>query len=99
MIGGQPVAVAVAHHLSAVFDGAVSSWISGMWALPIWWFLGVASMLGLAVGSDDTRPSLIADAKRAGVRQVELWALILARWAHTIGRRFPLEPLSRPRRK
>ena len=59
-IGKTTVAVAVGHHLSEAFGGAVLFVDFGMLSDPDLVAPGVASMLGLAVGSDDARPSLIA---------------------------------------
>jgi predicted ATPase len=59
-IGKTTVAVAVGHHLSAAFAGAVLVVDLGMLHEPNLVATGVASMLGLPVGADDARPSLIA---------------------------------------
>lgn len=59
-IGKTTVAVAVGHHLSAAFDGAALFVDFGMLSDPDLVVPGVASMVGLAVGSDDARPSLMA---------------------------------------
>ena len=59
-IGKTTVAIAVGHHLSAAFGGAALFVDFGMLSDPNLVAPGVASMLGLAVGSDDVRPSLIA---------------------------------------
>jgi predicted ATPase/DNA-binding winged helix-turn-helix (wHTH) protein len=59
-IGKTTVAVAVGHHLSAAFDGAALFVDFGMLSDPNLVAPGVASVLGLAVGSNDVRPSLIA---------------------------------------
>ena len=59
-IGKTTVAIAVAHHVSAAFDGAVLFVDFGMLSDPGLVAPGLASMLGLAVGSDDVRPSLVA---------------------------------------
>ena len=59
-IGKTTVAIAVGHHLSAAFDGAALFVDFGMLSDPNLVAPGVASMLGLAVGSDDVRPSLMA---------------------------------------
>jgi predicted ATPase/DNA-binding winged helix-turn-helix (wHTH) protein len=59
-VGKTTVAVAVGHHLSAAFDGAVLFVDFGMLSDPDLVASGVASMLGLAVGSSDVLPSLIA---------------------------------------
>jgi predicted ATPase/DNA-binding winged helix-turn-helix (wHTH) protein len=59
-IGKTTVAVAVGHHLSAAFDGAALFVDFGMLSDPDLVAPGVASVLGLAVGSNDVRPGLIA---------------------------------------
>ena len=59
-VGKTTVAIAVAHQLSETFAGAVLFVDLGMLSDPDLAAPGVASMLGLAVGSSDVRPSLIA---------------------------------------
>jgi len=59
-IGKTTVAIAVGNHLSGDFDGAVLFVDFGMLSDPDLVAPGLASMLGLAVGSDDVRPSLVA---------------------------------------
>jgi predicted ATPase/DNA-binding winged helix-turn-helix (wHTH) protein len=59
-VGKTTVAIAVGHHLSAGFDGAVLFVDFGMLSDPNLVAPGVASMLGLAVGSNDVLPSLMA---------------------------------------
>jgi predicted ATPase len=59
-IGKTTVAVAVGHHLSEAFDGAALFVDFGMLSDPNLVAPGVASMLGLAVGSNDVQPSLMA---------------------------------------
>jgi predicted ATPase/DNA-binding winged helix-turn-helix (wHTH) protein len=59
-IGKTTVAIAVGNHLSEDFNGGVLFVDFGMLSDPSLVAPGVASMLGLAVGSDDIRPSLIA---------------------------------------
>ena len=59
-VGKTTVAMAVGNHLSAAFDGAVLFVDFGMLSDPGLVAPGLASMLGLAVGSDDVRPSLVA---------------------------------------
>ena len=59
-IGKTTVAIAVAHHLGETFHGAVLFVDFGMLSDPNLVAPGVASMVGLAVGSDDVRPSLMA---------------------------------------
>jgi predicted ATPase/DNA-binding winged helix-turn-helix (wHTH) protein len=59
-VGKTTVAVAVGNHLSGAFSGAVLFVDFGMLSDPNLVAPGVASMLGLAVGSNDVRPSLIA---------------------------------------
>jgi DNA-binding winged helix-turn-helix (wHTH) protein len=59
-IGKTTVAIAVGHHLSEAFSGAALFVDFGMVSDPNLVVPGVASMLGLAVGSDDARPSLMA---------------------------------------
>jgi predicted ATPase/DNA-binding winged helix-turn-helix (wHTH) protein len=59
-VGKTTVAVAVGHHLSRTFDGAALFVDFGMLADPNLVAPGIASMLGIAVGSNDVRPSLMA---------------------------------------
>ena len=59
-VGKTTVALAVGNHLSGAFSGAVLFVDFGMLSDPNLVAPGVASMLGLAVGSNDVRPSLIA---------------------------------------
>jgi predicted ATPase len=59
-VGKTTVAIAVAHHLSGAFGGAALFVDFGMLSDPNLVAPGVASMLGLSVGSNDVRPSLIA---------------------------------------
>jgi predicted ATPase/DNA-binding winged helix-turn-helix (wHTH) protein len=59
-IGKTTVAIAVAHHLGGTFNGAVLFVDFGMLSDPNLVTPGVASMVGLAVGSDDVRLSLMA---------------------------------------
>lgn len=59
-VGKTTVATAVAHHLSPSFSGAVLFADYGMLSDPGLVPAGIASMLGLSVGSNDVRPSLIA---------------------------------------
>ncbi|MFT2211043.1 ATP-binding protein [Rhizobium giardinii] len=59
-VGKTTVATAVAHHLAPTFNGAVLFADYGMLSDPGLVAAGIASMLGLPVGSDDVRPSLIA---------------------------------------
>jgi predicted ATPase len=59
-IGKTTVAVPVGHHLSAAFDGAALFVDFRMLGDPDLVVSGVASMLGLTVGSDDVRPILMA---------------------------------------
>ncbi|HWZ71448.1 MAG TPA: winged helix-turn-helix domain-containing protein [Casimicrobiaceae bacterium] len=59
-VGKTTVAVAVAHHLMAVFAGSVLFVDFGMLSDPKLVPTVVASMLGLSVQSDDATPSLIA---------------------------------------
>ncbi len=59
-IGKTTVAVAVGHHLSEAFNGAVLFVDFGMLSDPNLVAPGVASMLGLAVSSNDALPSLMA---------------------------------------
>ena len=59
-IGKTTVAIAVGHRLSAAFGGAALFVDFGMLSDPNLVVPGVASMLGLAVGSDDVRPGLMA---------------------------------------
>src|SRR5882757_1697681 len=59
-VGKTTVAIAVAHHLSGTFNGAVLFVDFGMLSDPDLVAPGVASMLGLAVGSSDVVPSLMA---------------------------------------
>src|SRR5229473_2358469 len=59
-VGKTTVAVAVGNHLSGAFNGAVLFVDFGMLSDPKLVAPGVASMLGLAVGSNDVRPSLMA---------------------------------------
>jgi predicted ATPase/DNA-binding winged helix-turn-helix (wHTH) protein len=59
-VGKTTVATAVAHHLSPSFSGAVLFADYGMLSDPGLVPAGIASMLGLSVGSNDVRPTLIA---------------------------------------
>ena len=59
-VGKTTVAIAVAHHLCESFDGAVLFVDFGMVSDADLVAPGVASMLGLTVGSGDVRPSLMA---------------------------------------
>ncbi len=59
-IGKTTVAIAVGHHLSEAFNGAVLFVDFGMLSDPNLVAPSVASMLGLSVGSDDVRPSIMA---------------------------------------
>jgi DNA-binding winged helix-turn-helix (wHTH) protein len=59
-VGKTTVAIAVAHQLLGTFRGAVLFVDFGMLSDPNLVTPGVASMVGLAVGSDDVRPSLMA---------------------------------------
>jgi predicted ATPase/DNA-binding winged helix-turn-helix (wHTH) protein len=59
-VGKTTVAVAVGHHLVDAFTGAVLFADLGMLSDPALVATTVASMLGLAVQSDDATPSLIA---------------------------------------
>lgn len=59
-VGKTTVATAVAHHLAPTFNGAVLFADYGMLSDPGLVAAGIASMLGLPVGSDDVRPNLIA---------------------------------------
>ena len=59
-VGKTTVAVAVGNHLSGALSGAVLFVDFGMLSDPNLVGPGVASMLGLAVGSNDVRPSLMA---------------------------------------
>jgi len=59
-VGKTTVAVAVAHHLEQAFAGSVLFVDLGMLSDPQLAATAVASMLGLAVQSDDATPSLIA---------------------------------------
>ncbi|WP_426130662.1 ATP-binding protein [Pararhizobium sp. PWRC1-1] len=59
-VGKTTVATAVAHHLAPTFQGAVLFADYGMLSDPGLVAAGIASMLGLPVGSDDVRPTLIA---------------------------------------
>ncbi|MDQ0320266.1 putative ATPase/DNA-binding winged helix-turn-helix (wHTH) protein [Pararhizobium capsulatum DSM 1112] len=59
-VGKTTVATAVAHHLAPSFNGAVVFADYGMLSDPGLVPAGIASMLGLSVGSNDVRPSLIA---------------------------------------
>jgi predicted ATPase/DNA-binding winged helix-turn-helix (wHTH) protein len=59
-VGKTTVAIAVAHHVVRIFNGAVLFVDFGMLSDPNLVTPGVASMVGLAVGSDDVRPSLMA---------------------------------------
>jgi len=59
-VGKTTVATAVAHHLAPTFNGAVLFADFGMLSDPGLVPAGIASMLGLSVGSDDVRPSLLA---------------------------------------
>jgi len=59
-VGKTTVAIAVAHHLGGTFNGAVLFVDFGMLSDPNLVDPGVACMVGLAVGSDDVRPSLMA---------------------------------------
>ncbi|TAY34836.1 transcriptional regulator [Rhizobium leguminosarum] len=59
-VGKTTVATAVAHHLAPTFKGAVLFADYGMVSDSALVAAGIASMLGLSVGSSDVRPSLIA---------------------------------------
>jgi predicted ATPase/DNA-binding winged helix-turn-helix (wHTH) protein len=59
-VGKTTVATAVAHHVAASFKGAVLFADYGMLSDAGLVSAGIASMLGLPVGSDDVRPSLLA---------------------------------------
>lgn len=59
-VGKTTVAVAVGHHLTEAFHGAVLFVDLGMLSDPNLVATAVASMLGLSVQSDDVRPSLMA---------------------------------------
>ncbi|MCV9961853.1 helix-turn-helix transcriptional regulator [Pararhizobium sp. BT-229] len=59
-VGKTTVATAVAHQLAPNFNGAVLFADYGMLSDPALVAAGIASMLGLPVGSDDVRPSLLA---------------------------------------
>lgn len=59
-VGKTTVAMTVAHHLSAAFDGAVLFVDLGMLSDPDLVASALASMLDLPVGSGDVRPSLMA---------------------------------------
>jgi predicted ATPase/DNA-binding winged helix-turn-helix (wHTH) protein len=59
-VGKTTVAVAVGHHLSGTFDGAALFVDFGMLGDPNLVAPGVASLLGIAGGSSDVRPSLMA---------------------------------------
>jgi predicted ATPase/DNA-binding winged helix-turn-helix (wHTH) protein len=59
-IGKTTVAIAVGHHLSEAFNGAVLFVDFGMLSDPNLVAPSVASMLGLSIGSDDVRPSMMA---------------------------------------
>lgn len=59
-VGKTTVATAVAHRLAPSFNGAVLFADYGMLSDPGLVAAGIASMLGLSVGSDDVRPSLLA---------------------------------------
>jgi predicted ATPase/DNA-binding winged helix-turn-helix (wHTH) protein len=59
-IGKTTVAIAVGHYLSEAFDGAVLFVDFGMLSDSNLVAPSVASMLGLSVGSDDVRPSMMA---------------------------------------
>src|SRR5260370_41371892 len=59
-VGKTTVAVAVGNHLSGALSGAVLFVDFGMLSDPNLVGPGVASMLGLAVGSNHARPSLMA---------------------------------------
>lgn len=59
-VGKTTVAVAVGHHLTEVFHGAVLFVDLGMLSDPKLVTTAAASMLGISVQSDDVRPSLMA---------------------------------------
>jgi len=59
-VGKTTVAVAIAHHLHAAFDGAVLFVDLSMVSDPRFVTAGVASMLGLSVQSEDVTSGLIA---------------------------------------
>jgi len=59
-VGKTTVATAVAHHVAPSFNGAVLFADYGMLSDSGLVAAGIASMLGLPVGSDDVRPSLLA---------------------------------------
>jgi predicted ATPase/DNA-binding winged helix-turn-helix (wHTH) protein len=59
-VGKTTAAIATGNHLSEVFNGAVLFVDFGMLSDPHLVGPGVASMVGLAVGSNDVRPSLMA---------------------------------------
>ncbi len=59
-VGKTTVATAVAHHLAPTFNGAALFADFGMLSDPGLVAAGLASMLGLPVGSEDVRPSLLA---------------------------------------
>ncbi len=59
-VGKTTVAVALANHLAATFDGAAVLADFGMLSDPSLVLPALASMLGIPVGSDDVRPSLLA---------------------------------------
>jgi predicted ATPase/DNA-binding winged helix-turn-helix (wHTH) protein len=59
-VGKTTVAVAVGHHLTEAFTGAVLFVDLGMLSNPSLVATAIASMLGLSVPSDDATPSLIA---------------------------------------
>src|SRR5262245_23638764 len=59
-IGKTTIAIAMGHHLSPSFDGAVLFVDFGMLTDPSLVVSGVASMLGLSINSDDVWPSLMA---------------------------------------
>jgi predicted ATPase/DNA-binding winged helix-turn-helix (wHTH) protein len=59
-IGKTTVAIAVGHQLREIFNGAVLFVDFGMVSDPNLMVAGLASMLGLSVGSVDVRPSMMA---------------------------------------
>jgi predicted ATPase/DNA-binding winged helix-turn-helix (wHTH) protein len=59
-VGKTTVAIAVANHMAGAFDGAAVLADFGLLSDPSLVAPGLASMLGMPVGSDDVRPSLIA---------------------------------------
>ena len=59
-VGKTTVAIAVGHHLTEAFAGAVLFVDLGMLGDPVLVATAIASMLGLSVQSDDATPNLIA---------------------------------------